>query len=194
MSVHSSLSPEASLYLFSTKNYDFWPGPIFEHVHRICFVLSAYQLCHTWLWAWAKWQGVHESRTSGVGSSQRSQFLVLTKRSAAFRDEDDDCETSTLRVSFPLQECFGHKVYFDGSCKGFTHGEGYSSKFYTESPHSKVWPLTLLYNIVLHLYSITLNWKKVSLSCTVITSPYYAKLLKWKTLSFSCLVNYMIQP
>ena len=62
----------------------------------------------------------------GVGPSQRSRFLVLTKRSAASRDEDDDCETSTTRVSFTLQECFGRKVYFDGSCKGFTHGEGYS--------------------------------------------------------------------
>ena len=41
-----------------------------------CIVFSANQLCH-------------ESQTSGVGASQRPQFLVLTKRVAASGHEND---------------------------------------------------------------------------------------------------------
>ena len=48
------------------------------------------QICQTWLWACAEWRGVRESRTSGVGPGQRSRFLVLSKRSPASGDENDD--------------------------------------------------------------------------------------------------------
>jgi len=51
-----------------------------EHAQGNRFVLSANQICQTWLWACADWREVRESRTSGVGPYQRSRFLVLTKR------------------------------------------------------------------------------------------------------------------
>jgi len=52
------------------------------------FVFSANQICQTWLWACAEWREFGESRTSGVWLSQRSRFLVLTKRSAASGQEN----------------------------------------------------------------------------------------------------------
>ena len=48
----------------------------------LVFILSANQICHTWLWSCAEWQEVC------VGPSQRSQFLVLTKRSSSSGDEN----------------------------------------------------------------------------------------------------------
>ena len=44
--------------------------------------------CQTWLWECAEWWEVHELWTSGTGPSQRSQFLVLTKQSAASGKEN----------------------------------------------------------------------------------------------------------
>ena len=44
---------------------------------------SANHFCQIWQW-------VHESRTSGVGSDQRSRFLVLTKRITASGDENEN--------------------------------------------------------------------------------------------------------
>ena len=75
-------SSEAALLFVSTKNR----FPV--HEQRIRCVLSANQICQTWLRACAEWREVREPRTSGVGPSQRSRFLVLTGRSAASGDEN----------------------------------------------------------------------------------------------------------
>ena len=81
----------------SQRLHSFWSAPritnsgqvwFFQHVQRICFILSANQFFQTWLSACAEWQEVSESQTSGVGPCQRSQFLVLTKRSPASGDEN----------------------------------------------------------------------------------------------------------
>ena len=75
----------------------FWSAPriatsgrvrIPEHAQRFHFVLSANQICQTWLWACAEWHEVRDSRISGVGLSQRSLFLVPTKRSAPSGDDN----------------------------------------------------------------------------------------------------------
>ena len=60
---------------------------LFEHALRIRFVISANQICQTWLWTCVEWREVSESWTSGVGPSQRSRFLVLAKRSVASGDD-----------------------------------------------------------------------------------------------------------
>lgn len=77
--VHSFSSPEANLLLLSTKNCDLWETQFSKRVQRICFRLDlclhrVTEVCELW--------------TSGVGASQRSWFLVLTKRSAPSGDEN----------------------------------------------------------------------------------------------------------
>ena len=64
-------SPDAALLLVSTKNRDLWEDPTFWS----CAELSSRILSQS---ACAEWLEVRESRTSGVGPSQRSQVLGVS--------------------------------------------------------------------------------------------------------------------
>ena len=57
--------------------------------------------CQTWLWACTEWRGVRESRTSGVRPSQRSRFLVLTKKT---RPLGRECRTSSSARIFVVRK------------------------------------------------------------------------------------------
>ena len=86
--VASFPSPEAMFLLVSTKNCDFFKSPIFGACTENSFHILSQSDCQTWLWACAEWWEFHELWTSRTEPSQRSQFLVLTKRSAASGKEN----------------------------------------------------------------------------------------------------------
>ena len=82
----------------------FWSAPrietsgrsrFFEHVQNTCFGFLANQICQIWPW-------VRDSRTSGLGASQRSRSLVLTKRIAASGDENGVYNESISQVQISL--------------------------------------------------------------------------------------------
>ena len=72
-------SPEAVPLLFSPKNCDLFKGLIFRASAGNLYHILSQSDCQTWLWACTEWWEVHESWTSSVGPSQRSQFLCWLK-------------------------------------------------------------------------------------------------------------------
>ena len=59
--------------------------------------------CQTWLLACPQWQEVCELKTSSVGPSQRSRFLVLTKKSTAYGNKNGSpAKWPAMRTILPV--------------------------------------------------------------------------------------------
>ena len=89
--IPSFLFPEAALLLVSTKNRDLWEGPAPE----VRDSRTSHQIWQIWLAE--NIQNEYSAHAQKIGPSQRSRFLVLTNRSAASGDENDNALRKCLR-------------------------------------------------------------------------------------------------
>ena len=89
--------PQRPCVLASTKNCHLWEGPIFWACAENLFCI----LSQSDSWAWAEWREFCE--LSGVEPSQRSQYLVLTKRSAAPGDKNGPCQEPVHMLKWNLK-------------------------------------------------------------------------------------------
>ena len=78
--------PEVALLLVSTKNRDLCPTP--EVRDSRTFRHSALAQSQVWQSDWLRIRNEFSAHSPKIGSSQRSRFLMLTKRSAVSGDEN----------------------------------------------------------------------------------------------------------
>ena len=113
-------SPEAALLLVSTKNHDLWPSPTPEVRDSRTSCHSAHAQSRVWqIWLvlvsiYCVYKAIQNRNV--VGLSQRSWFLVLTKRSAASGDENG-LASARVRPYCPFAFVFTDKHKCDSGRK-----------------------------------------------------------------------------